>query len=381
MNNKHMPDSPERFRPKRYSRLTAQLIRNGVKKKIFDIRKKKSAAVNELLDDLEKKLAQNVSKYGAEGRNKTEKIINTERKTVENLQKDDENAKIYNEIAETIAEGIALADKLKGRASKAEEINVNDLLLQILSASRRDWASFLQALADNCDAEAFACFGTNLIYGGFLTETVGNTPRCRLVRLSGGSNREMAERLQNIVKQDCLSGRRVCIVVGRGLLSRELIEIYRYFNETAFILLDEDGEMPKECEVYNALYVTDGRMGSSVFPSKSAPICGIISVNDLKRPTASWDKTEGRRASKENFECDDSQKRERHAVTVGREGGARLTYGGLIDSPHPASSLFKLLSSPRLPIDLSFAELYALICELERLLSEGKNGMPLTTDI
>lgn len=331
----------------RYSRLTAQIIRGGVKKRIYDIRKNKNAAARELLATLEEKLKKSINQKQGAARSAVPKG-----QPLPQEQLSGQNSAIINEIAATLAEGINLVDKLSNRHSENEP-SVEELLLKILQSSRSAAEELIIRLATLSDAESLACFGTNLIYGGFLTETAAGSPAVTVIELSERRRADEAiPRIQSIIKNDLNSGRRVCVLRGEGLLSDQFIRIYRYFSDTAFILVDTSEKLPTVQGINNLLYIPEG--GAELSPRQSGSvICGIAQF-DRQYPS---DSNRGLQWS------------------IGK--GSQL--GGMPENS--VSCLFKLLSSPSLPIKSSYGEFYSALCSLERMISRGKNQSPITFNL
>ena len=97
---------------KKYNHLTAQIIRGSVRKKIYDIKKRGLSAADEILDDIEKYFKKRIGIQSNEAKN--------HRTIPQNVKKTDDlhgngNHAIYNERAETLAEGLELIDKLKNK--------------------------------------------------------------------------------------------------------------------------------------------------------------------------------------------------------------------------------------------------------------------------
>ena len=328
----------------KYSRLTAQIIRGTVKRKILDIRKRKLDAANELLDSIEDMLANNCPQTGPTTRKNHSKIeYNVDPK---------ENGAIYEEIAATLAEGIALADKLKNGTSN---ISFEQLLLNTIRSNREEWSRFILSVAENFDAESLSCFGTNLIYGGLTTERAGNSAACSFVELSEPITSHKADKIREIVRRDQASGRRIMIIRGYGLLCPSLIGIYRFFSDTAFILIDSSNEKQQSASgAYNVLIIPEGKDQKPFIDTKRSPLNGLFVLNGT--------------SDQENI----------IERTAGKGSHAKLTYGGLSSQFSGISRLFSLFSSPSLPITLDIDEFLGLSCQLESIISYGLNRYPET---
>ena len=192
-NQKSFGESPRRSK---YNRLTAQIIKNSIKKRIFDVKRRKNGAIEELLSQLEEKMLKSNGEMG-------------------------------------------------------------DLILKIISLNRKALEKFVLDLAFNSDTESLACFFTNLVYGGFLTETLNNSPVSRYIELENSLSPDGYNELYGVLKNDTREGRRVCIIRGDGLLNENMIKLYRYFGETAFILIDKNQLTRSYQGIYNVLFVPE----------------------------------------------------------------------------------------------------------------------------
>jgi len=304
---------------KKYSRLTAQIIRGGVKKKLYDIKKRGRIAVDELLDALEVKLKKSALRKGASSLTVSTSSAKPSNK-LEDGQKH-ENGTVYDEIAETLAEGIDLIDKLKH--GKNAELNADcfeKMILGIMNANRDTWTRFILNAVSERDAESISCFGTNAIYGGYLTQTEGNGPRCSYYDVGNGLSQTSLVKIKELIRRDTLAGRRVCLIRGSGLLSNEMLKIYRFFSETAFILVDESGTISKvslpSLGIYNVMYICPSSARLSL---KDVPLYGIISLADSG-------------ASEDGFAEDHASYDAsfRRTYSAGQGSNCKLTFGGVL---------------------------------------------------
>lgn len=360
MNNHEPLQRSNTPKKQKYSRLTAQIIKNSVKKQILDIKRRKSPAICELIDNFEKKLRKTV-----DTRSSDKTLDFPKAQYAETAQTPIE------EIAATVAEGIALADKLRGR-NFADEIDINDLLLKLLQTNRKSFESFLLSLASNCDAESLACFGTNLIYGGFVTETSKNAPRCRFIELLTTPTAETFSKLQQVIRNDTNEGRRVCVIHGNGLMSENMGRFCRSFSETAFILIDSAPSGQTIQGVYNAMYIPESANIHDQVARESSLLHGIASFSsniDTK------DTYSGSNFSNSNDNGFSNNKK------PGNNNSGKAYSNLQLTSSNAVSSLFRFLSSPSLPIKSNTTEFYSVLCYLERIMSNGQNTAPLKIDI
>ena len=164
---------------KSYSSLTARVAKNAVRKKISEIRLRGAQAADELMDEL---------------------LIKS--------SKNPRNSPLMSRI-------VSLIDK-----------------------NRPKWRNFIIELAGRFDAERLSVFGVNLIYGGILTSSTGDTGWASLVHMDNISS----DKLYEIVTKGRNRGNLVWILKGRGAFSPETVKICRYFPECAFVLTDS-GDM------------------------------------------------------------------------------------------------------------------------------------------
>lgn len=358
----------------KYSRLAAKIIQNNVKRKILEIKRRGEPAADELLDMLAQKIAEGLKSRSANKSSEhiyenynasSDDITSIDNKSIVNSEKrshqadlktdfleNDKQKPVYNEIAATIAEGIALADKLKGASDK--ESTVGELFLKMLNVDKSMWRRFLCEVARNYSADALSCFGTNLVYGGFMTETAGNCPRVSIVEIESPISTRVVNKLSETLKKDSTLGRRICLISGNSLFVAEMLRIYRYFSETAFILVDKSSKtVPIDLAgqgIGNVMFTG----ATSNEKNGLSALGGLIAVGE----------PEVRQTEKPG-----------HTTREGNNGPF-LTYGGAYPFSGQTSRLFYFLSSPTLPFRLSYDELFGLICELEKKLSDGKNSSP-----
>ena len=334
--------------PMRYNRLTAQIIKSSIKKRIYELRRRKNNAANDILDQLEDKLIKSIDhkQVDASGPTKDPRI------SPKNVDPDT-NAALIDEIAATIAEGINLADKLSSN-NRCREISIEELVLKILRSNRREAEGLLLQLSEVGDAEAISCFATNLIYGGFLTETAGNASRISYIEIPENLTPGELTELQNHLKRDASEGRRICILRGRSLLRDKLIGFYRYFSDTAFILVDSSEEQPQVQGIFNVLYISElSSKSNRRRNASSSVISGIIEFN-------------GNRTRENTLQRSAEQGIKSNFATSNH-----------FSTDNAISSLFKFLSSPSLPIQSSFDEFFSALCYLERMISKGNNTSPI----
>ena len=294
MNNFEKKNSTSNYKQtQKYSGLMSSIIKSKVKREIFDIRKQKNFAARKLLDQLEENLSKELK------------------------QSESNNSNFFIE-----------------HMQEGSEISFNELILKLLRTNRKDWEDFLVHLAENFDATALSCFGTNLLYGGFMTSTLNNSPRCRFADFPSQPTSKDILTLQNSIKDDLRKDRRVCIIRGYKLLNENLLKLCRFFADTAFILIDKEPSIPSNYMLYNVLYIPESDNTVLVASSNCSLLYGVAILFPGKIET------------KNNFQSN-------------------------------LSSLFRFLSSPNLPIKSSINDFYNAICRIEYLTSEGKNTKPI----
>ena len=163
------------------------------------------------------------------------------------------------------------------------------------------------------------------------------------------------------------------------LLDSELLKIYRQFTDSAFILVDTgaDPSQPSlpTLGIYNVMYICDGRTDVD---TKSVPLGRIIALK-----TPEWSFVGG---VSDGSESDRKQNTAQIHSSIGsRSAGqgsdVKLTYGSASADKTGISRLFSLLSSPKLPIELGFDEIFRIICELEAFISENNNRAPIIYNV
>ena len=365
---------------KKYSRITAQFAKNTVRKKIYEIKKRGRLAADELLDTVEEMLQKNMNNNPK--RRTNDKTMSQTRKKSEVGSSDkclsddnSSNEKIYNEIAETIAEGIALADKLRGPVGVSEEITPVELFLIMLKNDRSKWRDFLCRVVEMSDAETLACFLVNLIYGGYMTEKREGRPCASFIEIKQPVSQNTVSRLREILKNDLSLGKRVCFVRGNDLFSTPMLHISRHFNETAFILLS--GDLPPgtrslfEQGIYNVLFIPEIKEGKSGHLSDRRAFSGIaVIINEDDRG--------GERAREDTNVsrlCTDGGDGKygdlRSNISAGQGSHAILSYGRVQIDKNFLKQLFYFLSSPDLPVKITFNDLFEAVCKAELLISQN----------
>ena len=407
---------------KKYNRLTAQIIKNAVKKEISNVRKHGKSAAESLLTSLEDSLQKSLlqSENNARSSRANGRYINNSNFAKRNIEKADvppsksdnikesgslgENSAIYNEIAATLAEGMALADKLRRGETYRNDMPIGELILNILKTNKDVWSDFIVKLAKENDVESLAVFGTNLIYGGFITETAENEPNCSYIELTDSKQNEnlgraysnadktysFGARTQSLIKilqNDARLGKRVCIIKGEGLLANDLERIYRNFSDTAFILVEKQkkGEkinLSSGVGAKNLLYIPEFSSKNDVNSFSTLPssiLNGIMSLygtDEASTRMSSERHSFDEEVSKERGREEGSAKKYSSVYEKGG-GAARLTFGSRTSAVYDnISYLFSFLSSPALPIITDTNTFLSLICELEAALSGGKNVAP-----
>ena len=181
--------SSQKTERKNYSKLTAQVAKNTVKRRILEIR--------------------------SGGAGKADVFLN------EMLEK----------------------NKIRNRNSieKNCEVDIDgmiDGLKQIVEKNRTAWRNFLIEMSVRYDPDRISHFGVGLIYGGIMTSSVGNKGWVSIINLDKIENSEDAKaaKLREIISQGRRRGNLVWIIKGRKAISAELLKICRYEPECTFII-------------------------------------------------------------------------------------------------------------------------------------------------
>ena len=200
---------------KNYSKFTAQIAKNVVKKKILEIRTRGARAADDLIDELI-------------GKNK--------------------------------------------KGSKSSEFSpIKDKIIPIIEKNRAKWRNFIIEIAGRFDADALSVLGVNLIYGGLLTSSAGNVGWASVITVDNPDQRKLTEILANGRNR----GNLVWILRGKETFSPETLKICRYFPECAFALVGDSAIDPmalsglknililikkgdKKCEKMNFPYILAG---------------------------------------------------------------------------------------------------------------------------
>ncbi len=161
---------------KNYNKLTAQIARNVIKKKILEIRTRGATAVDELIDDLWEK-------------------------------------------------------SVKSQKSPQNRF-VNSKITPLIEKNRSKWRNFIIELAGRFDADCLSVLGVDLIYGGIMTSSAGNTAWASVVSVEHKSPRAFAE----IISKGRNRGTMVWILRGREAFSSETLRTCKYFPDCAFVL-------------------------------------------------------------------------------------------------------------------------------------------------
>ena len=161
-----------------YSKLTAQIARSTVKKKILDIRSRGTDAANELIDEFVKK---------------------------------------------------------ESRSTKQTQFSViEDKIVPIIEQNRSKWRNFVIECSKSFDPERLATLGVNLIYGGLLTASANNAGWASIVDINKKGREESLSRLLSLGKSQ---GNFVWILRGEEAFSPEIARICRSFADFAFMLV------------------------------------------------------------------------------------------------------------------------------------------------
>ena len=174
---------------KSYNKLTAQFAQNAVRKKIIEIKRGGARAADELIDQITGDLTKNGRKTGREA-----------------------------------------------RGSFAES-----RLLSHISKNRGKWRNFIIEAAASVDVDTLSTFGVNFVYGGLMTSSTGGIGWASLLDITcknGSISADRARKISETIFSGKSRGCMVWIVKGSGGLTPEMLRIYRYHPECAFILCD-----------------------------------------------------------------------------------------------------------------------------------------------
>ena len=161
---------------KNYSKITAQIAKNVVKRKILEIRTRGARAADELIDEL--------------------------------------------------------IGKNKKKSKQSDFSPIEDKIVPIIEKNRVKWRNFIIEIVGRFDADALSTLGVNLIYGGLMTSSVGNVGWVSVITVDGSDQRKLTEILTNGRNR----GNFVWILRGKEAFSPETLKICRYFPECAFLL-------------------------------------------------------------------------------------------------------------------------------------------------
>lgn len=169
---------------KTYSRFTAQIIRNSVRKKISNVKIKGKSGAEELL-------AAFLSPH---------------------------------------------------KASHSNSSGLEDKIGEIIEKNKHKWCDFIVNVAKSFDSEALTIFGTNLIYGGMVTETLGGTSWSSLLEVNEQTNKRISSVAELI---SGAQSRRsfVWIVKGKGGILPNLTNVYASFPDSAFMIALPEGDL------------------------------------------------------------------------------------------------------------------------------------------
>ena len=258
-----------------------------------------------------------------------------------------------------------------------------------MQTNRREWEGFLLRLVERTDPNALSAFGTNLIYGGLITETANNSPRFRVIYISGNRpDQGQINSFRNILKQDLSEGRRICIVIGRGITDREMVKIYQIYSEIAFILIDSDSSAQSESRDSGHTLQNQRRpfTQSSAFSYSSPntfcaqnllyiPECNNKDcVNSISNQFLSGIAVFSPQNNRfiESLTTNNSN-------TAAEKGSDNVGYHNTPNNY--IAEVFKFLTSPSLPILSNIEEFYYALCYIESIISGGKNSSPLICKI
>ena len=256
---------------KNYSKFTAQMARNVVKKKILDIKSRGARAADELIDDLINKAHKSPKSAASDG----------------------------------FARDVAV----------------------IIEKNRSKWRNFIIELSGRFEADRLAAIGVNLIYGGLLTSSVGESGWASTIHVEGANS----DKLYEIISKGRNRGNFVWILTTKGGLSEDILKTCRYFPECAFIL-------------------ADSRVNYDNAALDSKNIAFLLKAGDQN-----GEKELLKRGIPYIFT----------GSTECSEKGRAETFSAM------RSSLFSFLEAPRLPIVIS--DLAKSLDSMEYLLSNGKN--------
>jgi hypothetical protein len=184
---------------KLYSKLTAQIAKNTVRKHVAAIKKGGARAADELIDQ----------------------FIGT---TAENQRKT-RNSK-----------------ELSAFQSK---------FIPVIERNRGKWRNFIIELAGRFDIDSLSTVGVGIIYGGIMTASVGNAgwaSELIIDNKSGEPDAERTKKASDLISLGRNRGGMVWIVRGKGTYSPEMLRVYRYYPECTFFLIEEREDRSRSFE-------------------------------------------------------------------------------------------------------------------------------------
>ena len=179
------------FNRKPYSKLTAQIAKNTIKKHLYSIRTGGARAADDLIDQFIGKGDQN-----------------------------HRNSHIQREMSAFEREYRPMIEKNRGK-----------------------WRNFIIELSGRFDPEALATVGVGIVYGGIMTSSVGNVGWAAEIDLGDKFTEIPAEKIKKVSETISAGRNRGCmiwIMKGKGTYSSEMLRLYRYNPDCVFFLADSE---------------------------------------------------------------------------------------------------------------------------------------------
>ena len=126
--------------------------------------------------------------------------------------------------------------------------------LTIVRKNRAKWRNFIIELVGRFDADALATVGVGLVYGGVITSSVGDAGWVSEIILDEKTREISADRIKkisDIISQGRNRGCFVWIIKGKGTYSPELLRLYRYNPDCVFFVAEAECGSKENAEKIN----------------------------------------------------------------------------------------------------------------------------------
>lgn len=181
--------------------------------------------------------------------------------------------------------------------AKSNTSILTDKYFPLIEQNRAKWRNFIIELAGSFDADSLSTVGVGIVYGGIMSSSVGDSGWASEIILDSKKDVLTADQVKkaaDLISSGRNRGNMIWLIKGKGTYSQEMLRIYRYNPECIFFLAESSDNSVKISDnaskhellaTKNIVFVLWGREQSDFSAIDEAGIPYIIDPSLKAAPT------------------------------------------------------------------------------------------------